>query len=615
MRRLLLCMALAVASARPLDAETLLYSSAASQNRIDIYRIRDDGSPSPDKIDEKFLGGIRPRRLIARTWDRDGKRQCRLFVAEQDRVEVFRIGPRGGLELIGATRARPDTRPHDIELYPETETEAPKTLVVPIRKRGAIAAYPLDAEGRPSFHPRCRAEADGCDPADPNDQADLAEDQQGTILAGHPANCVYGPSGADWEDMEVQNGKLYATFSSRLDVYGIAANPRCSNSNNPNETCTTDADCRRCTPREIPSNIPGDPPVIRFACADTAIFCDADQGGGGDERKCAGTCENDIKGERPHCTNAPNIECVADTDCGAVCVPGLFTTARMEDNVDECPPYSITEAKAESCLDPTLDRPERPGPSCPFSSRGRIAGGVGLALAEKVMDPVTGEVQQTLLVGMRFTRRIQGFVLDKDGNLPEIVLPTTSTTVTTTTGPNTTTTATVIDVDKERRKRRKAERKSRKCNRTGQTIRYIGLTLHHPSGTANPIIYGAGVTGRIDAFRLEPNETQGKKCQDNPKTADVNEADYVPLHELILPKKISGSTRKDVVSTPIRTFVKTPDRGDPVLYVAAGERDRIQAYRLLDQGGIDPDQSPMQTNAIDGSFPNDVVLVDISSCD
>jgi hypothetical protein len=71
-----------------------------------------------------------------------------------------------------------------------------------------------------------------------------------------------------------------------------------------------------------------------------------------------------------------------------------------------------------------------------------------------------------------------------------------------------------------------------------------------------------------------------------------------------------------VVSTPTRTVIGTTAQGKSVLYVAAGELDRVQAFGLFAAGGVDPDESPfMETDQLDGSFPNDVVLVDISNCD
>ena len=141
MRRFVLCMALAIASVRPLGAQTMLYSTAASQDRIDGYRVRDDGSLTPDPTTQKPTSGVRPRRIISRG--------CNLYVAEKDRVEVFRIHQPGGLELIGATKASSDLRNHDIALWPETG--APSTLYVPMRRQGALSAFPLDAEGRPNY--------------------------------------------------------------------------------------------------------------------------------------------------------------------------------------------------------------------------------------------------------------------------------------------------------------------------------------------------------------------------------------------------------------------------------------------------------------------------------
>ncbi len=437
MRRIVLLVALTVASARPVVADTILFATAASLNRIDAFSVANDGSPSPDPVAQRPTGGVLPRRLVGHG--------CNLYAAENDRVEVFRIHAGGRLELIGATRKTTDMRAHDIEVSPDG-----LTLYVPLRRLGAIASYPLDAEGKPN---------------------DSVITENG-VPAGGPTSCVYGPVHADWEDLALANGKLYAAFTNRIDVYGV-----------------TDT-----------GQLTGAAPVPRDVDGD-------------------GTIETD-------------------------------ETA--------CPTYTTTPSGTiEPCIDPDVrPRPDRPDVTCPFSFRGHMAGAVGL-----VVDGTA------LVSSQRFTHRLLGFTLDGTGNFP----------------------AFGVDPTDPTKKEKKQERKSRKKNRTDELIRYIGLTvLHEDDG--HPIIYAAGYSGRVDAFRLGDDGT-------------------LPLQPNM------ASTPKDVTSTPVRTAIGTTAGGRPVLYVASGELDRVQAFHLFAEGRIDAGTSPAETNEQHDSFPNDVVPIDITGCD
>src|SRR5690242_20401423 len=95
MRRILGALAVAVLSSRPAAADTFLYATAGSQQRIDGFRVRGDGSLEPDPAVQHATVSTLPRRLIARG--------CTLYVAEDERVEVFHVGAAGKLTLIGAT--------------------------------------------------------------------------------------------------------------------------------------------------------------------------------------------------------------------------------------------------------------------------------------------------------------------------------------------------------------------------------------------------------------------------------------------------------------------------------------------------------------------------------
>jgi 6-phosphogluconolactonase (cycloisomerase 2 family) len=443
MRRFVLCAALALASARPLAAQTLLYSTAGSAQRVDAFAVYADGTPSAEPVKQHATGGKRPRRIISRG--------CNLYVAEDDRAEVFRIHSGGGLELIGATRTNKESHPHDIALSADG-----RTLYVPMRRMGAIGSYPLDADGVPSL--------------------DVVT--QNGVPAGGPSSCAWGPAGAGWEDIVVANGNLYAAYFGHLNVYGI------------------------------------------------------DEAGR-------------LTGSQP--------------------IPKEDKDGNIVPDETVCATYSLVPSGVvEQCIDPNIKpRPPRPDVTCPFSTRGHISGAVGLV--------VQGT---TLITSVSQTHILLGFLLDATGNFP----------------------AYGTDPARPTKKERKQERKMRVNNKTTETIRYIGVTLFQPPDGGNMVVYGAGYSGRTDAFRLRDDGTLP------PAPEDGSQDDF-------------STTPRNRVSTPVRTTAGLTAQGKPMLYVAGGELDRIQAFHLFSGGLINPQDSPAQTNSLDGSFPNDVVLVDISSCD
>jgi hypothetical protein len=235
----------------------------------------------------------------------------------------------------------------------------------------------------------------------------------------------------------------------------------------------------------------------------------------------------------------------------------------IEPDETTCPTYSLTPSGLiQACIDPNVKpRPDRPDQTCPFSSRTRMAGAVGLV--------VEGT---TLITSLSQTHLLLGFLLDDTGNFP----------------------AFGTDPAQPTKKEKKQERKSRKKNKTNETIRYIGVTLFHPA-EGNMVVYGAGYSGRTDSFRLRDDGTLPNA------PGDGSQDDF-------------STTPRNRVSTPVRTTVGMTAQGRPILYVAGGELDRVQAFRLFPGGLIDAQDSPAQTSALGGSYPNDVALVDVSSC-
>src|SRR5262245_46906373 len=188
MHRVFLIVALLVASALPTRGEMMLYATAASQQRIDGFPLSDDGNVAGEPRIQQATASQRPKRLIANG--------CTLYSLEEDRVEVFRVGPTGGLTLIGATRRSDNMKGDDIAL-----SEDQRTLYVPFRIADLLAAYPLGPDGAPNFDTRI----------------------ENGVPAGGPTSCAYAAANVAWEDIAVTNGKLYATTSSRLNVYGLGA--------------------------------------------------------------------------------------------------------------------------------------------------------------------------------------------------------------------------------------------------------------------------------------------------------------------------------------------------------------------------------------------------------
>jgi hypothetical protein len=202
--------------------------------------------------------------------------------------------------------------------------------------------------------------------------------------------------------------------------------------------------------------------------------------------------------------------------------------------------------------------------TCPTSRRGHMQGAGGL-----IVDG------HSLFAGEKFGHRIQGFTLDQAGNFPDIENPPFDPTQ-----PRLPTT-----------KEKNRELTQRQKNQTDVTVRYVGLTeLGTVAGGPAPVIFGAFFLGRIDSFQLRANGT--------------------------LPKAITASTEKEPLSSPTRSAVLPAAGGRrAVLYVAGGELDRVDAYRLTNDGTLPASATPFgATDVQDGSFPNDVVLVDTATC-
>lgn len=180
MRVLTLGLALAVLVARPAGAARMLYATAATPNRIDGFCVRDNGALAPTPSVRLEIRGTQPRRIVVV--------DDVLYAVEADRVEAFRIGPRGGLSLLGRTQPRPRSGPRDAALSSNRTM-----LYVPDRSRSRIVGHALDADGRPA--------------------ADFT-------------TCLQGEIGASYQNLVVNGDKLYVSSSAgsgRIQAFGIAA--------------------------------------------------------------------------------------------------------------------------------------------------------------------------------------------------------------------------------------------------------------------------------------------------------------------------------------------------------------------------------------------------------
>src|SRR5262249_23424739 len=186
--------------------------------------------------------------------------------------------------------------------------------------------------------------------------------------------------------------------------------------------------------------------------------------------------------------------------------------------------YGTGGARPGDCPDepqPTQTRPKEP---CPLYRRDHLSAPIGLV------------VDGTMLVtGPRFTERLQAFMLEPDGSFPPFG----------------------ADPANPTSKEKKAERKTRTPNQTTSNVRYLGLTVCKPPDSKLTQVIAPCFKGFVDIFEMPASPSR------------------------LLAKEPDSSSFKLVASTPTRTTVRGA-QGDqnPVLYVAAGELDRVQVFRL-----------------------------------
>jgi len=128
--------------AEPALAGSILYATAASQQRIDGFCLGADGALAATPSVQVGTQGRLPRRVVV---GKDVLGKPVLYVAEADRIEAFKIGDHGGLSSLGDTRAV--RNPQDLALSPDG-----KTLYV--THQGFLEAFALAADGSLPTPPR-----------------------------------------------------------------------------------------------------------------------------------------------------------------------------------------------------------------------------------------------------------------------------------------------------------------------------------------------------------------------------------------------------------------------------------------------------------------------------
>src|SRR5262245_24197650 len=263
-----------VLSSSAAHASAILYATAATTGEITSYCLGAGGGLAIDPFERVATGGRAPSRLIVLSSQPDPAMPLKqfLYVAQNDRVQVFEIGPRGGLTARGRIPAQPivsdpqsglsNMNPHDIVIGQAPDGSGP-VIYVPQRADNRIAAFPIDpATGlstvptqanqcvvgdKPSgvvcdptnpaaaCLPTCQAnhcvvgtERTGmdCDLANPNTCGPTLPCELAPISDAHGSSCVLGPIPSDWEDVLAANGLVYAARSaSRGEVIAYQLNP------------------------------------------------------------------------------------------------------------------------------------------------------------------------------------------------------------------------------------------------------------------------------------------------------------------------------------------------------------------------------------------------------
>ncbi len=209
MRQLGCSFALLVLAAAPSFAGSVLFATAASQQRIDAFCLEPDGRLAATPNGKSFpTSSPEPRRLlvaegvITAPATPEASRDV-LYVALADRVQAFRISSRGWLDPIASTRAQEFMDPRDLALSPGRNR-----LYVAQHGFNRIVAYTIDTDGS-LIEPR--------EPDDPDQLAACAigrgDSKYVSLAIGRNPS---SPAGAFLYASSEQNG--------RIDIYPLDGN-------------------------------------------------------------------------------------------------------------------------------------------------------------------------------------------------------------------------------------------------------------------------------------------------------------------------------------------------------------------------------------------------------
>jgi hypothetical protein len=193
-------------------AANVLYATAASQGRIDGFRLEANGAFGDGRPDVQAATDRNPRRVLVVG--------CTLYVAEDDRVEAFAIGRQGGLDRLGRTAVDPDAGTTDLVASPDG-----RMLYVAERGFDRVVAYPLgpagrpaavactcrddtDCNGSPCTAGRCLPEARPCALESPTN---ACADGRECVL--DYTSCALGRFGIRYQDLAAHGSLLYAAGS------------------------------------------------------------------------------------------------------------------------------------------------------------------------------------------------------------------------------------------------------------------------------------------------------------------------------------------------------------------------------------------------------------------
>jgi len=238
MFRALLVLATALRIVPSAHADPILYATAATTGEVTSYCIRGGGVLDADPLQRINTIGNSPSRLVLLQTQPDPAAPPLQFVyaAENDRVEVFQVGPGGRLSRQGRIPRQPvpsdpasgltAMNAHDIKVAEAADGSGP-VLYTPERGDNRIAAFTLDPTTGLSTVPlqgfRCvGGSRDGivCDPTVsgvcPSTEKSPATCSFVSVSDAPGSSCIEGPSPADSEDVLVANGVLFAARSTSL---------------------------------------------------------------------------------------------------------------------------------------------------------------------------------------------------------------------------------------------------------------------------------------------------------------------------------------------------------------------------------------------------------------